>query len=61
MLGSEIMLIRIETTISFDPVDEYVSILKFKNDNDMNEYTENITTECISFKKVDYYSIGGTS
>ena len=43
------MFITTKTIVSFHPVDEYEKILTFKEQNDMNEWKEYISTVSTTF------------
>ena len=55
------MIIRIQTTIGFDPVEEYQELLKFRNDNDMSQFREDSSTKQVLFTQTEFYHLEKTS
>ena len=49
------MIIRIQTTIGFDPVEEREAVRKFMADNDMSLFRQDSSTKQIMFTKTEFY------
>ena len=49
------MIIRIQTTIGFDPVEDQEAVQKFMEDNDMSQFKDDSSTKQIMFTKTEFY------